>query len=86
MAIKIGIGKWRLIRPYEEFIDIGLNQYGFQILPILPTHTARLIGLPFPPGHKDPFDRMLITQTLVEQIPIVSADSALDAYGVTRLW
>ena len=86
IAIKISIGKWKLNRPYEEFIDIGLNQYGFQILPILPTHTARLIGLPFPPGHKDPFDRLLITQTLVEQIPIVSADSALDAYGVTRLW
>ena len=29
IAIKISIGKWRLNRPYEEFIDIGLNQYGF---------------------------------------------------------
>ena len=48
IAIKISIGKWRLNPPYEEFIDIGLNQYGFQVLPILPTHTARLIGLPFP--------------------------------------
>jgi PIN domain nuclease of toxin-antitoxin system len=86
MAIKISIRKWRLNRPYEEFIDIGLNQYGFQILPILPTHTARLIGLPFPPGHKDPFDRLLVAQALTERIPIVSADSPLDAYGVTRLW
>jgi PIN domain nuclease of toxin-antitoxin system len=86
IAIKISIRKWRLNRPYEEFINIGLNQYGFQILPILPTHTARLIGLPFPPGHKDPFDRLLVSQALVEQIPIVSADSALDTYGVTRLW
>ena len=86
IAIKISIGKWRLNRPYEEFIDIGLNQYGFQVLPILPTHTARLIGLPFPQGHRDPFDRLLIAQVLVEQIPIVSADSPLDAYGVTRLW
>ena len=86
IAIKVSIGKWRLNRPYEEFIDIGLNQYGFQILPILPTHTARLIGLPFPSGHKDPFDRLLVSQALVEQIPIVSADSPLDAYGVTRLW
>jgi len=86
MAIKISIGKWRLNRPYEEFIDIGLNQYGFQVLPILPTHTARLIGLPFPQGHRDPFDRLLVAQVLVEQIPIVSADSPLDAYGVTRLW
>ena len=86
IAIKISIGKWRLNRPYEEFIVIGLNQYGFQVLPILPTHTARLIGLPFPQGHRDPFDRLLVAQVLVEQIPIVSADSPLDAYGVTRLW
>jgi PIN domain nuclease of toxin-antitoxin system len=86
IAIKVSIGKWRLNRPYEEFIGIGLDKYGFQILPVLPTHTARLIGLPFPLGHKDPFDRLLVSQSLVEQIPIVSADSPLDAYGVTRLW
>jgi PIN domain nuclease of toxin-antitoxin system len=86
IAIKISIGKWRLNRPYEEFIDIGLNQYGFKVLPIMPTHTARLIGLPFPQGHRDPFDRLLVAQVLVEQIPIVSADSPLDVYGVTRLW
>jgi PIN domain nuclease of toxin-antitoxin system len=86
IAIKISIRKWRMNRPYEEFMNIGLNQYGFQILPILPKHTARLIGLPFPQGHKDPFDRLLVAQVLVEQISIVSADSAFDSYGVTRLW
>jgi PIN domain nuclease of toxin-antitoxin system len=36
--------------------------------------------------HKDPFDRLLVAQALAEKIPIVSADSALDDYGVTRLW
>jgi PIN domain nuclease of toxin-antitoxin system len=86
IAIKVSLGKWRLNRPYEEFIDLGLDRYGFRILPILPAHTARLIALPFPPGHKDPFDRLLMAQVLVERISIVSADSALDAYGVTRLW
>ncbi len=84
IAIKVSLGKWKLNRPYEDFIAIGLSQYGFQVLPILPTHTARLIGLPF--HHKDPFDRLLVAQALVEQIAIVSADPALDAYGVTRLW
>jgi PIN domain nuclease of toxin-antitoxin system len=84
MAIKISLGKWTLNRPYEDFIDIGLNKYGFQILPILPLHTARLIGMPF--RHKDPFDRLLVAQALVESIPIVSNDSALDAYGITRRW
>jgi PIN domain nuclease of toxin-antitoxin system len=86
IAIKVSIGKWRLNRPYEAFIDLALNVYGFQVLPILPVHTARLIGLPFPPGHKDPFDRLLVAQVLAEGISIVSADPALDAYGVVRLW
>lgn len=84
IAIKIGIGKWKLNRTYEEFIEIGLNQYGFRVLPILPTHTARLIGLPF--HHRDPFDRLLLAQALVENVPIISNDNALDAYGITRLW
>jgi PIN domain nuclease of toxin-antitoxin system len=84
IAIKISVGKWQLNRPYEEFVDLGLKQYGFQILPILPTHTARLIGLPF--HHKDPFDRLLVAQTIVEGIPIISSDTTLDAYGITRLW
>src|SRR5471030_17238 len=65
IAIKISVGKWQLNRTYEEFIDIGLNQYGFQVLPILPTHTAKVIALPF--HHKDPFDRLLVAQALVER-------------------
>ena len=84
MAIKIRLGKWQLNRPYKEFIDIALMQYGFLVLPILPAHTARLIGMPF--HHKDPFDRMLVAQSLDEGIPIVSVDTQLDAYGVTRIW
>jgi len=84
IAIKISLGKWQLNRPYEDFIDIGLNRYGFLILPILPAHTARLIGMPF--HHKDPFDRLLAAQALAEEIPLVSADTAFDDYGVTRWW
>lgn len=84
IAIKVSLGKWRLNRPYEDFIDIALKQYGFLLLPILPAHTARLIGMPF--YHKDPFDRLLAAQALAEGIPMVSADSAFDDYDVTRLW
>jgi PIN domain nuclease of toxin-antitoxin system len=39
-----------------------------------------------PVHHKDPFNRLLITQALYEQIPIVSIDPQLDAYRVTRIW
>lgn len=86
IAIKVNLGKWVLNRPYEEFIELGLTQYEFSVLPIQPHHTARLIGLTFPVNHKDPFDRLLVAQALSENIPIVSADPKLDAYGVKRLW
>ncbi len=84
IAIKISLGKWQLNRAYEEFINIGLNQYGFQVLPILPIHTAALIRLPF--HHRDPFDRLLVAQALAENIPLVSTDTIFDQYGVNRLW
>lgn len=84
IAIKISIKKWRLNRPYADFIDIGLKQYDFQILPIMPLHTAALITMPF--HHRDPFDRLLAAQALAEGVSLVSNDSAFDAYGVKRLW
>jgi PIN domain nuclease of toxin-antitoxin system len=84
IAIKVSVGKLNLHQPYEDFIDACLNKYGFIILPVDPKHTARVIGLPF--HHKDPFDRLLVAQALVESIPIVSNDPALDAYGITRHW
>ena len=55
-------------------------------LPIEIRHTVHIISLPFPPAHKDPFDRLLVAQAIVENMPIVSGDAALDAYGIQRLW
>lgn len=84
IAIKISIGKLILHRPYQEFIDVCLNQYDFHILPITPQHTETVIKLPF--HHKDPFDRLLIAQAIVEKIPIVSVDTILDKYAIQRIW
>lgn len=39
-----------------------------------------------PPHHKDPFDRLLVAQAVLERLPIVSADPIFDRYGITRLW
>lgn len=47
-------------------------------------HTAVIVNLPL--YHRDPFDRLLVAQALIEQMPFVSADAQFDAYGVTRLW
>lgn len=84
IAIKVHLGKWQLNHPYAAFMNIVLNQYGFQILPILPEHTARLIGLPN--YHRDPFDRLLAAQAMAGGMPIVSVDATFDQYGVTRVW
>lgn len=84
IAIKISIGKYALNVPYEEFIRGMIVDNAFEIVPIEPQHTAVLVSLPF--HHKDPFDRLLIAQAIVEGVPIVSADSKLDAYPITRIW
>jgi len=86
IAIKVSIGKLALHEPYQSFVDSCLRRYGFLLLPIKPRHTAYLATLPFPRGHKDPFDRMLISQSSVEAMPLLSDDVALDAYGIHRMW
>jgi PIN domain nuclease of toxin-antitoxin system len=86
IAIKVSIGKLSLQRSYEDFMAVCLQQYGFIVLAIEPRHTARVACLPFPPGHRDPFDRLLVAQALVDGLPLVSADAVLDSYGVRRLW
>jgi PIN domain nuclease of toxin-antitoxin system len=83
-AIKISVKKYALAQPYEDFMNEAIDKNGFGYLHILPNHTAVLTTLPF--HHKDPFDRLLVAQAMVEKLPIVSNDPALDAYGITRLW
>ena len=84
IAIKVSIGKLELHSPFGEFVDVCLNKYGFRILPIEPKHAAALIDLPF--HHRDPFDRMLIAQAMMESVQIIGNDRAFDAYSVKRLW
>jgi PIN domain nuclease of toxin-antitoxin system len=84
ISIKISLGKYVLAAPYEDFVWNSLEANGIRLLPIEPRHTAAVISLPF--HHRDPFDRPLVAQAIVEQLPIIRADAALDAYGVERLW
>jgi PIN domain nuclease of toxin-antitoxin system len=84
IAIKISVGKYALSKPYEVFMTEAIDKNGFGYLPIEPKHTAVVASLPF--HHKGPLDRLLVAQALVEGIPIVSNDPALDAYGATRHW
>lgn len=84
IAIKISLGKYHLPEPLEVFLEREIAANAFGILAIEPRHVAPLTSLPF--HHRDPFDRLLIAQAIVESIPIVSNDPALDSYPITRLW
>ncbi|MBI1765873.1 MAG: type II toxin-antitoxin system VapC family toxin [Acidobacteria bacterium] len=84
IAIKISIGKYVLHQPYETFFDRAIRQNGFLILPIELRHTAALTNLPY--HHRDPFDRLLVAQAMVEGLSLVSIDAVLDAYPIQRLW
>ncbi len=84
IAIKISINKYALKAPYETFVQEAILDNDFLILPTEPRHKSVLIGLP--QHHKEPFDRLLIAQAIVEGIPVVSIDSKFDAYPITRLW
>jgi PIN domain nuclease of toxin-antitoxin system len=84
VAIKVALGKYPLSVPYETLITEGIDGNGFKILPIEPRHTAVLTTMRH--HHKDPFDRLLVAQAMVEAVPLVSADAQLDAYGVSRMW
>lgn len=84
LAIKVGQGKIGLSMPYRLWMDKAIADLKLIILPVTVEYADRQSTLP--PHHKDPFDRLMIAQALVEGIPIVSVDAAFDPYGVTRIW
>ena len=84
IAIKIRLGKSALPAPFSAFWEEQLRTNDLTLLPISISHTARVVDLPF--RHRDPFDRLLIAQALVEGIPIVSSDDLFDYYSVERIW
>lgn len=84
MAIKISLGKLKIGEPFENLIPEQLRLNTIAVLNIEIEHTSALIDLPF--HHRDPFDRLLIAQSLVEKMPLISTDSAFDIYGVSRYW
>jgi PIN domain nuclease of toxin-antitoxin system len=84
IAIKISISRLTLTQPFATFIPDQLAKSAFEVLPITVEHLALVTALPL--YHRDPFDRLLVAQAIVEQMPIVSTDNKLDAYNVKRIW
>ncbi len=84
IGIKVAIGKLPLSKPFRAWIDTAIADLAASVLPITLDHLERQSQLEF--HHRDPFDRLLIAQALVEDIPIISSDTQFDVYGVMRLW
>jgi PIN domain nuclease of toxin-antitoxin system len=84
ISIKVGLSKLRLSLPYRDWMEKAITDLGLTLLPISLDHAATQSTLAF--HHRDPFDRLLIAQALVEGLSLVSSDGVFDQYGVTRLW
>ena len=84
IAIKIKTGKLSTLGSSVAYIRDEMKAYGIELLPIRYEHILALETLPA--HHSDPFDRLLIAQSLTESIPILSHDEKLSLYPVKVLW
>ncbi len=84
IAIKVGLKKLDLGEPVSTFLPRELLVNKFDLLHIELVHALHVEKLPR--HHRDPFDRLLISQSIIEKIAIVSSDDKFDSYGVVRLW
>jgi PIN domain nuclease of toxin-antitoxin system len=83
IAIKISLGKLQLNTSFEE-INKQIEVNGLHLLPTTFDHTLQLSKLPF--HHRDPFDRMIIAQSIVNRLTLVSRDNNFKAYGISVFW
>lgn len=82
IAIKISLGKLTLTKPLADVIK-QIAVENIEILSIAPEHTLQVSVLPF--HHRDPFDRIIIAQAQVENLPTMTADTEFAKYSVQIL-
>jgi PIN domain nuclease of toxin-antitoxin system len=82
IAIKSALGKLRLT---ADIVHQAIESLGARILPYTADHAFSLFRLPL--HHRDPFDRQIISQALIEEIPVVTPDKKFDLYkGIKTIW
>ena len=84
IVVKFGLGKLSIPQPPMEYIPDRMAAMGHRPLPITQTHALKLHGLPT--VHKDPFDRILVAQALVENMQLMTADPMLRKYPAPLIW
>jgi len=84
IAIKTAHGRLTLPEDPTRYVSNRLNLHGFQALPIQIHHAVQVYKLPT--HHADPFDRLLIAQSQIESMPLISVDSEIRKYEVEVVW
>ena len=84
MQIKSSLGKLQFKTALSELVDDEINRNRIELLPLSLSHIYALSNLPN--HHRDPFDCILIAQSIDEDLQILGIDEKFDAYGVKRLW
>lgn len=84
LQIKIALGKFSFTDALENVIIQEQQINKLQILPVNLPHALYLENLPL--HHKDPFDRLLISQAIVEIMTLVSSDANFVKYQANLLW
>jgi len=83
-AIKAGIGKLELLRPFEQLIPDEIRKHEINILPISLNHLYEMMKLEF--HHRDPFDRIIIAQGIAEDLPVITSDGIFRKYSIEIIW
>lgn len=85
LAIKFRTGKLELLPPpFSDWIDRELNTNSFRLLEIKLQHLKLIADLPL--VHRDPFDRLIVVQSIAEGMSLISNDRVFDQYNVKRIW
>ncbi|HEX7681224.1 MAG TPA: type II toxin-antitoxin system VapC family toxin [Thermoanaerobaculia bacterium] len=84
IVIKASLGKLELSEPAAEFVSSQMAVLSMTSLPVYLTHALR-VGL-LPHHHRDPFDRLLVAQSQIERLPLMTADPEIAAYDVELIW
>jgi len=84
ISIKVSIGKLKIGFAFTELVEQEVYGNAIEILEISSEHLDELVKLPF--HHKDPFDRLIIAQSLVEDATLISKDAAFQSYPIKLLW
>ena len=80
MSIKYNLGKLILEPSYDKFVEREVSATKVILLDIKLKHIKINASLPF--HHRDPFDRIIIAQSIAENIPIITVDSAFHQYSI----